>query len=47
MIGEWLEADQIVDGRGVIIDRLKEQHEALQKPKVIPPWQPQVFTPKF
>ena len=47
MIGEWLEADQIVDGRGVIIDRLKEQHLALQQPKVIPPWQPQVFTPTF
>jgi hypothetical protein len=47
MIGEWIEEDQVIDGRGVIIDRLKEQHEALQTPKTIPPWQPQVFTPKF
>ena len=47
MIGQWIEEDQIVDGYAVITDRLKEQHQALQTPKVIPPWQPQVFTPKF
>ena len=47
MIGQWIEEDQIVDGYAVITDRLKEQHQALQTTKVIPPWKPQVFTPKF
>jgi len=42
MVASWIEQEAQKDGKCHIIERLKEQLEALEN-KVIPPWQPQVF----
>ena len=44
MVAEWIEKEAVKDGQCHITARLQEQLEALQD-TVIPPWQPQVFTP--
>jgi hypothetical protein len=44
MVAEWIEGEAVKDGLCHITARLQEQLEAL-KDTVIPPWQPQVFTP--
>ena len=47
MIAEWLEEDEVIDGTAVITGRILEQHEELNKTKVIPPWKPQIFIPNL
>ena len=44
MVAGWIEGEAIKDGQCHITARLQEQLEALED-TVIPPWQPQVFTP--
>ena len=44
MVAKWIEKEAVKDGQCHITARLQEQLEALED-KVIPPWQPQVFTP--
>ena len=44
MVANWIENEAVRDGQCHITARLQEQFEALEN-TVIPPWQPQVFTP--
>ena len=47
MVASWIKADAVRDGKNLILDRLQEQLNELSKQKtMIPPWLPQVFTPK-
>ena len=41
---EWVKEDSVQHGKNIIESRLTEQLEALQTPKVLPPWVPQVFS---
>ena len=45
MVASWIEGEAVKDGICHITARLQEQLEALED-TVIPPWQPQVFTPE-
>jgi hypothetical protein len=44
MVVEWVKADAIQYGENVIESNLAKQLEALEQPKVLPPWAAQVFT---
>ena len=44
MVANWIEQEAVKDGQCHITARLQEQLNALEN-IVIPPWQPQVFTP--
>ena len=44
MVANWIEKEAVRDGQCHITVRLQEQLESLED-KVIPPWQPQIFTP--
>ena len=44
MVASWIETEAVKDGICHITARLQEQLESLED-KVIPPWQPQIFTP--
>ena len=44
MVANWIEKEAVRDGQCHITARLQEQLESLED-KVIPPWQPQIFTP--
>lgn len=48
MIAKWIEDESIQDGASIIKSNLEKQLAYLgsQKP-TIPPWKPQVFTPKI
>jgi len=48
MVAGWIENDAMRDGANVIKSRLEEQLALLEKSKsIVPPWKPQVFTPKL
>lgn len=41
---EWIQKESVQFGKNIIESRLKEQLDALQSPKVLPPWVPQMFS---
>ena len=48
MVAEWIEKESIQDGVSVIKSALERQLEQLNTQKsVVPPWQPQVYTPNI
>lgn len=44
MVIDWVKEEATQYGKNIIESRLTEQLEALQTPKVLPPWVPQVFS---
>jgi putative intracellular protease/amidase len=46
MVADWIDAENVKDGVNLITARLAEQLKSLEK-TVVPPWKPQIFTPKL
>ena len=48
MVVEWINSEAIRDGKNLITFRLEEQLDSLKtKTIVVPPWNPQIFTPEI